>query len=187
MNLIHKINAVGHVLNQADKAVSTFSYRSAIACIPKCGQCCLNPDIETTILEFLPAAYHIFIEDKYQNFIENIENKKDDICIFYNPLLTEGNCMNYKYRGLICRLFGYSKKTDKNGNHTLATCKPIKQSVDLEQIQNKLQYAPEMSEYYMRLYGIDPRMTIQYYPINQSIKKALEIILLHFQYTGKIA
>lgn len=187
MNLIKKINGVKKVLSQADRHVARFQVHANIHCLFKCGTCCTKNDIQTTILEFLPAAHELFLKDEYQVILDKLENQTDTSCIFYNPFLEIGFCSGYTYRGLICRLFGFSVNTAKNGIPFLTTCKYIKQTTDLKSLQEHLIHAPDMTDYYLRLYGLDPKLSVQYFPINESIKKALDIVLFHFQYTKKPA
>jgi len=44
-----------------------------------------------------------------------------------------------------------------------------------------------MTDYYMKLYGIDPWLSVQYFPVNEAIKTALEMVILNFQYRKKPA
>jgi Fe-S-cluster containining protein len=187
MYLKYTIKSVTRIFREADLHIATFQFQSKLSCAPNCGWCCTKSNIEATVLEFLPAAYNLYLSGQFNTILDSIENKTDTLCVFYNPFSDEGFCSYYHTRGLVCRLFGFSKKTDKTGAHTLVTCKPIKQLINFKNMQNILPDAPEMSEYYLRLYGIDPSLAIHYLPINQSIKKALEIVLLHFQYKKKPA
>ena len=180
MYLKQKIIAVNRILRQADDHVAKFQSQLKLTCVPQCSLCCKKANIETTALEFLPAAYNLLLSGQYNTILDSIEKKSDSICIFYHSLSTERCCTYYRYRGLLCRLFGFSKKTEKTGTYSFVTCKSISQTHPIYEIKNKLRYAPEMPDYYLKLYGIDPDMTVQYFPINESIKKALEIILLHF-------
>lgn len=186
MQLENKINAIRKVLADAEKHANKFQKASGINCVPACGICCLKNNIETTVLEFLPAAYQLFFSTEYISILETIENKKDPVCVFYQPLTQSGCCKYYKHRGLICRLFGFTRKTGKNGALSWVTCNTLKSMVPEYNTIN-LQQAPDMADYYIRLFGIDPGLSTQYLPINQSIKKALEIIISYFTYTQKSA
>ncbi len=187
MHLTNKINAVNRLLKEANKHVSAFQSKSGISCLANCGLCCTKHDIEATILEFLPAAYQLCVSGEFLSLFESIDKKEDTNCIFYTPFSNGKFCSHYENRGLICRLFGFSTKKDKHGALTLATCKPIKQTHDLFLLGNKLRFAPEMSDYYMKLFGIDPNLSIKYIPINQAIKKAIEIVSLHLDYKKNTA
>ena len=187
MYLKYKINAVNRVFRQADACVASFQNRSKLSCLPGCSLCCQKKNIEATILEFLPAAYHLYLSGKYHDVLDDIENRLDGLCVFYNPFSNEGSCSLYQNRGLVCRLFGFSKKTDKQDSHILITCRQIKEHYNIDNIRNKLIHAPEISSFYLKLYGIDPKLVVHYSPINEAVKAALEIVLLHFKYTKKPA
>lgn len=187
MLLHQKIKTVNHLFKKVDIHTVKFQKAISIKCITGCGKCCTKSDIESTVLEFLPAAYHLYLTGESQKILNMLETKQDSICIFYNPFLNENFCSIYKYRGLLCRLFGFSVTKDKYGENFLATCKPIKESVGMFLSGKALAQAPNMIDYYIQLYGIDSTLAIQYMPINDSIKKALEIVLSHFQYRKKRA
>lgn len=187
MYLIKKINALNSIFREADKHVINFQYHANISCISGCNLCCIKPDIDATIIEFLPGAYNLLLSQEYENILDKINSKTDTMCVFHNPLSTTAYCSHYQNRGLVCRLFGYSAKTTKTGDKSLVTCKLVKQLIEVNGINDKLGYAPEMSNYYLKLYGIDPKLAVQYLPINQAIKNALEIVLFHFHYKNKLA
>lgn len=187
MYIKQKIDAVSRIFRQADNHVAAFQSQSNLSCVPQCGLCCTKSTIQTTVLEFYPAAYELFLCEQSDIILENIEKKNDNICVFYNPFSTEGFCRYYQNRGLLCRLFGFSRKNGKTGAYTFVTCNPINQKSNVYEIQDKLIYAPDISDYYVKLFGIDPNLSVQYLPVNQAIKKAIETVLLHFQYRKKPA
>ena len=187
MYLTKKIKAVEKAFRQLGAHISRFKKESNLNCVANCGACCSKPDIEATVMEFLPAAYFLYLTGEYNVVLNTIAAKQDNACIFYMPFARGGYCSNYQYRGLVCRLFGFSVSTDKQGAPVLVTCKPIKSSTDINKIKHTLRHAPEMSAYYLKLFGIDPKLTTHYFPINQAIKKALDMVLMHFQYTKKPA
>ncbi len=182
MPILKKIQDVNKVLHQADNHILNFRSHSKLACAKNCGHCCIKTDISATILEFLPGAYHMYTSGQCDTILKRIALNKNNQCVFYTPFSNGGFCSHYHDRGLICRLFGYSAKTDKYGNRILSTCKSIKNLIENNKLQVDLALAPEMSDYYMELFGIDPQLSIQYFPINEAIKKAIEIVSLHFQY-----
>ena len=187
MVLLNKIKAVERICRQADIHVARFKEKSGLTCLPGCGHCCVKPDIEATVLEFLPAAYSIFLDETYENILDRLENQTGSVCVFYNPFGKEGFCSNYPNRGLVCRLFGFSTKTDKHGNRIFVTCSQIKKTIQSTKLEKSIRLAPEMSAYYMKLYGIDPKLSIQYLPVNEAIKEALKIVITYFQYRKKPA
>ncbi len=98
-----------------------------------------------------------------------------------------GLCSEYKYRGLICRLFGYTARTNKYNKKELVTCAIIK-SEQAEQYQAAVQKidqgepVPVMNQFYMQLHGIDFELTRDFYPINQAMRKAIETVLQYYAY-----
>jgi Fe-S-cluster containining protein len=185
--LEHKIKSVNQLYRHLDRHVFAYKRRSGLSCVNGCGLCCLNKELNTTITEFLPAAYRLFQSGQTDSVLEKIRSKQDPICVLFNPFTEGGNCSVYSERGLLCRLFGFSVKTDKNAVPSLITCHLIKETIDNEQLDPSLQAAPNMSSYYMKLYGIDPVLSVRYMPINQAIKEAIEQVLSYFAYRKKPA
>lgn len=187
MRLINKIKAVNALFNETDKDISRFKKLSGLSCIAGCGDCCLKNDINATVLEFLPAAHNLFLQNKHEDILNKLQNNSNSICAFYTPFNDKGFCSNYKNRGLICRLFGFSVRANKYGDKSLVTCKKIKSTFANKTLDNTIASAPEITSYYMRLFGIDPGLSVQLFPINESIQKALETVLIHYQYKKRRA
>jgi Fe-S-cluster containining protein len=185
MYLVEKINAVPSLYEELDREIQTFKSHSALSCPINCGSCCLKSDLEATVLEFLPAAYELYMTKKYEDVLERLENVADNTCVFYNPFEKNGLCNHYSGRGLICRLFGFSVQYNKHSQRTLIACKLLKSNVNPTKLNFSLKLAPEMNSWYMKLYGIDPLLSGDYMPVNKAIRKALEIVLLHGQYDRK--
>lgn len=181
-----KIKALTRVYSHLDRHVSAFKRRSGMACVAGCGQCCQNGELNAAMLEFLPAAYDLYLRGEAEEILDQIASKQDSICVFYNPISQGLHCTLYTKRGLICRLFGFSVKTDKHGNRVLVTCSLIKNSMDKLPSGELLEKAPSLSSYYMRLYGIDPISWGRQIPVNQAIKEAIEKVLHHFRYSGDL-
>lgn len=187
MQLKRKIQSVNSLFNELDKDMVRLKRESGLSCIVDCGDCCLKNDIDATVLEFLPAAYSIFLGNKHEEFLSRLETNSDTICAFYTPFNGKGFCSNYKNRGLICRLFGFSVRLDKYENKSFVTCKKIKNTISNGVLDKIISLAPEITSYYMKLFGIDPKLAIQQFPINEAIKKALDTVLMHYQYKKRRA
>ena len=80
----------------------------------------------------MPWAFYLFLNGKAEVILEELNTKTTTFCHLYQSLSTtnstNGRCTDYKYRGLICRLFGYAASRDKYGELRLATCKIIKEN-----------------------------------------------------------
>ena len=184
--LIHKARAVSQVFREVETDVRNFKKATHLQCVEGCYKCCLKPDIEATILEFLPAAYVLFKTGKAEELLQRFDSMMENsVCIFCNPFLAAGGCSLYEHRGLICRLFGFGIKFDKNNQPQFISCKKIKSAITGEELAKHISKAPVNSAYYMRLYGIDPKLAVTYYPINEAIRKAVELVLFHNQFRRK--
>lgn len=193
MSIVKKVRSVEKVFQVLEHEILYFQSKTSISCIENCHLCCTKSEIQANPLEFLPLAYHLYKNNQAQSFLEMLENNSNpSICILFNPFNTEGACTYYNYRGLICRLFGFSANLDKHEYKTLVTCKTIK-SQKVQEFKNALQLlnnglkVPMVSKYYMKLYTIDLKLSASYYPINEAIIQAIETVLFYFSYRGKKA
>lgn len=183
--MYHKIQRVQKVLKNAALHSEKFSKTSGLTCASKCHLCCLKKDISASPLEFFPLAYHLVKTGQADNFYDKLERLPDnDICVLFSALgETPGACSNYLYRGLVCRLFGYSANRDKQGQFRMVTCKTLKETVVFQQLQPKtIEKAPVVTEYYMQLAAIDFALANEQLQINKAIKRALELVMTYYLY-----
>lgn len=185
---------VEKVFDALDVQIRTFQNESKLSCLSSCGKCCSKSDIEATVLEFLPLAYHLYKDGKAIEVLEEIGSSESSYCYVLQPFIGQeekGFCGNYKYRGMICRLFGFSARKDKYGNKNLVTCKSIKENQPEEYatVVSKLSTdsvsVPMMGNYSMMLHAIDFELGSKYYPINTAIKLAIEKVLSYYSYRSR--
>lgn len=191
MTIEGKVKLVEQLFQKLEHEIEHFQSESKLHCILGCGKCCTTPDIDASPLEFLPWAFHLFLNGKAEETLEELNKKTNLSCHLYRPLTivdtTSGSCSNYAYLGLICRLFGYAASRDKYGKLRLATCKIIKENQQesylntVEAIGNGL-YVPIFSDYYMNLSQIDYGLGTLILPINQALKRAIEEVLQYYAY-----
>lgn len=191
MSIQSKVRRVEHLFERLDAEISKFQVQTNLHCISGCGKCCTKPDIEASPLEFLPWAFHLFLNGLAQKTLAELQNTSHAICYIYQPLSLlenhKGSCGNYKYRGLICRLFGYAANKDKYGQLRLVTCKIIKedQSGSLKNANDAISkglYVPIFTDYYMNLNQIDFRLGNTIVPINEALKIAIQEVLHYYNY-----
>ncbi|HTE32575.1 MAG TPA: YkgJ family cysteine cluster protein [Chryseolinea sp.] len=186
--LLEKVRQVEEVFGLLDEEISRFQSATSLHCKVGCGKCCHKPDIEATILEFVPFAHFLYTQDRAYEWLERLKIDTSSICTILDPTRAGvGHCSEYKYRGLICRLFGYSARTDKYGKRELVTCSIIKteQSVSYQSAITGIDAGidvPVMNQFYMRLHAIDADLTREFFPINEAIKRAIEVILHYYAY-----
>ena len=187
--LLEKVRAVEQVFDKLDNEIASLQLWSGLQCSWGCGKCCFKPDIEATILEFLPFASYLHANHQAEEWLDKLNNSNSSLCLILNP--TQGGagmCSEYKHRGLICRLFGYSARFNKYGKKELITCQIIKteqrENYEMAQtrISNDVETVPVMSQYYMQLLAIDDQLGREFFPINEAIKRAIEVILHYYAY-----
>lgn len=188
MDLQEKIKAVENVFEELDKEIASFQSWSSLGCKIGCGKCCFKADIEATILEFLPFAQFLHEQGQAFEWLEKISSSDQTLCAILDPRqAVVGLCSQYRHRGLICRLFGFSARTNKYGKKELVTCQVIKEENHLaftlaqQKIEEGLE-VPVMNQHYMRLHAIDFELTREFFPINEAIKRAIEVILHYHAY-----
>lgn len=186
--LLEKIQSVELVFEKLDEEIAAFQSWSGLHCQWGCGKCCFKSDIEATTLEFLPFAHFLYQSGLADDWMEKLNATDSPICLILNPTQAgAGLCSQYKHRGLICRLFGYSARTNKYGKKELVTCQIIKteQKESFEKAEIEIAAAggvPVMNQFYMQLHAIDFELTRDFYPINLAIRKALETVLHYYAY-----
>ncbi len=189
MTLPQKVTLIEQLFHQLEKETATFQNNTGLSCLSGCGRCCTHPDIEASPLEFLPWAFHLFLTGEAEKMLQILREIQTPTCVNYQPLTVvgQGHCKTYKYRGLICRLFGYGANTDKYGKLRLATCKVIKegQAENFASASEKISQGmsvPVFTEYYMQLNQIDFRLGNIIVPVNKALRMALEEVLQYFAY-----
>ena len=189
MSIERRVQLVETLFSQLEKESAQFEKSSGLSCVSGCGKCCSYPDVEASPLEFLPWAFHLFLNGEAEKTLIAINETQSLTCLIYksSSVIDRGSCSNYKYRGLICRLFGFAANTDKYGNLRLATCKIIKEgqadnyNSTAEAITKGL-HVPVFTEYYMQLNQIDFHLGNLILPINKALKMALEEVLQYYAY-----
>ena len=190
MSVYRKVRAVEKLFRDLDGRISEFQNSTGLKCIAGCGKCCLKPDIEATVLEFLPFAWHVFKSGQIDDCYDRLSHSDSALCMILAPALSStanGFCTSYEHRGLICRLFGFSARRNKYNSPELFTCRLIKDEQPekylevTENIKRDLD-VPVVTDYYMKLKNIDPEWGTITYPINEAIRKAMEVVLNYYYF-----
>lgn len=146
-----RIIQVMKLYDKLEKKQEKFCDKFDIHCCEGCGSCCehFTPDINE--VEALFLAYGLIKENRDQEVLELLHSKNMDE-EHYCPLYRENNpfhCSVYKYRPLICRLFGASASHDKEGKCVFKKCKfnSIGHDVDDETFKKHKSALVLMSDY----------------------------------------
>ncbi|NJB69802.1 Fe-S-cluster containining protein [Saonia flava] len=189
MSIEQRVQLVEKLFYQLEQESAQFQKSSGMGCVSGCGKCCASPNIEASPLEFLPWAFHLFLNGGAEKMLSTLNKTNSPACLIYKPLsiINQGRCGSYKYRGLICRLFGFAANTDKYGKLRLATCKIIKENQtynynSTSQAITKGLPVPIFTHYYMQLNQIDFHLGNLIVPVNKALKLALEEVLHYYAY-----
>ncbi|ABG57564.1 Fe-S-cluster oxidoreductase [Cytophaga hutchinsonii ATCC 33406] len=177
-----------------DEDLAAFQQKAGYSCITGCSKCCKSPAIETSILEMLPYAFHLYKNNTAESVYDSLLLTNSSVCNLYKPLKTDiqkGGCADYPHRALICRLFGFSFTRDKTGNATLFTCKDIKAAYpEVYDAANTEAAAgspvPLATNYYNQLADIDYNLSQKQYPINEAMRLAIEMVLNQYYYNDPL-
>lgn len=188
MLISQKVQAIEEVFALLTQEMSMFQGWSGLTCKSGCGKCCNKADIEATVLEFLPLAHSLFLLNQCEEWLTRIQEKQSVLCILFESKDNgNGSCTDYHHRGLICRLFGFSARTNKYAQLEFVSCQTIKteQITAFTETSRKVQqgeFVVVMNHYYMRLHAIDRDLARDFYPINEAIKRAIETVLHYYAY-----
>lgn len=177
---ILEIRSLYEELSERQKAFTSFY---GIHCKAGCGACCahFDPDITETEAEYL--AFGLISEGKDEAVLDVLDryDEASDTCPFYDSENDE-HCIIYKWRPLICRLFGAAATTDKNGAPFFRRCKwdsdmkePSKEALACHRDIIVL-----MNEYGLRLDESDPDNT-EHFQIPEALPRAINKVRLMIQ------
>lgn len=100
MSIERRVQLVENLFLQLEQEIAQFQKATGIACPPDCGKCCTYTNIEASPLEFLPWAFHLFLNGEAEKQLDALKLRQTATCLIYSPLLLIGACSDYPYRGL---------------------------------------------------------------------------------------
>ncbi|MEI6143009.1 MAG: hypothetical protein WCP85_27270 [Mariniphaga sp.] len=184
------VSAVEGVYNELEEHLEKITSQTKMKCQQFCNICCNKIDIEASPIEFIPLAAYLYQTGQVDEFLNCLdESDKIGYCVLFSPeAWREGKwaCLQYEKRGLICRLFGYGYRLNREGIPELVTCKVLKEICPDEIAKarqlgiEKPDLVPLFSNYFMQLYSIDPNLGTTLMPINQAIRKAIEKLYFYY-------
>ncbi len=185
---------VEKVFNELDDHITRTNTKTGMKCTSLCNFCCSTTNIEASPIEFIPLAAWLYENGKVDDFLLRLDkSEKTGHCPLYLPEAWKegkGGCLHYEKRGLVCRLFGFGYRHDREGIAGLVTCKEMKQTIPVAVNRaqrlgiEKPDSIPVFRNYSMQLFTIDPELALQQLPINKAIRIAIE--KLYFQYAADV-
>lgn len=160
-------------------------------CRSGCGECCLHPGIEATVLEMLPLAYSLVEQNEAERTLDALAEQQQDSCFFYQRHSADGKmgqCSVYQKRPGICRLFGAAGYNGREGEVQLSVCKNIKADHPVAYADTLIALEsdppPMIRNGKEQIRQIDYELGGVNYPINEAMRQALEKVLFEQYYAG---
>ena len=179
------VQSVAQALASIDEDTAKFCAETQILCKPNCGACCSKPNgVWTTVGEMLPMAWDLHRTGQQEDILQKLESSNQNgVCALYDPNdtdLAKGRCTAYTLRPTICRLFGSSSRSSKNGMREFLGCSWLKdQNRDINQRvtalkDNKIADSHNLTMKVRAL--LNSSELVQELPINVALAKALKLI-----------
>jgi Fe-S-cluster containining protein len=186
------LDQLAEVYADLERQIAEFKRGAGIECLRKCALCCTTAKfVEASILEMLPLSLHFWEEGRAEELLEKLEGIHPEApCLLLNPDPWDefgGGCSYYRFRPLVCRLFGFSATVDKNGQPRVVICKPLKK-MDRgipDRINERIREGfpvPLMPDFSRRVAILHPHFGQEKFPVNFALREALEIVgrRIHF-------
>lgn len=180
------------VYGEIAETFATYQQQRGLLCRTGCGECCLQPTIEATVLEMLPLALHLFDQGKAEQTLTQLEELPEPAgCFFYQKLSfdgKQGQCSVYQQRPAICRLFGAAGYRDKQGKTSMSVCKVIKSDHTEPYRQTLIALESDPPPMMMlakeQVNQLDYELGQRHLPINVALQHALQKVLFKAWYAG---
>ena len=177
--IVERIKQIIILYDELEEKQKKFCSTFDIHCGNGCGECCehFTPDISE--VEALFLAYGLIKEGKDEEVL-NLLHSKDPTIDNYCPLYNKDNiyhCSVYKFRPLVCRLFGASASLDKERHCVFRKCKynAIGHDVSSDEFEQNRNLVVLMSDYGEAINEIEPTdMNRELLPI--ALEKAINKI-----------
>lgn len=85
MSIVKKVNEIELLFALLDSEITSFQSTTKLSCVPGCGRCCTHNQIDASPLEFLPWAYHLYINGEAHDVLDTLNEETSRICHIYNP------------------------------------------------------------------------------------------------------
>jgi len=178
--------AVAAVHAAVDRRTRAFADATGIGCPPGCGQCCLSPNVETTVAELLPLAEHVVQTGRADEILDRIDTAaaaEDTRCVLFdadsdNP--TRGRCSMYAHRPSLCRLFGFAGRRDADDRPEFSPCwihghtQPEQVAAARAEVHAGNIALPLFTEATMRVNAAAPNLDGRPQPINAALRRAIQ-------------
>jgi Fe-S-cluster containining protein len=163
---------------------------TGLACPSGCGRCCHGVEVLAAEVEMLPMAGEILARGEAEGWLARLAGDPPrTLCPVYEPEAgapQRGRCGLYAWRPLVCRLFGFSARTDKHGRPELVHCRVHEEETPAVVARARAavaagEPAPRLHEESTGLRALDPSASGELLPVGLALRRALEKLALAAQ------
>lgn len=181
------VDEVLHQLRDLDPRTEALSRGTGLRCPAGCGACCLSPEVESTVLELLPAARELLRSGEVEAWLARLGRGEGSTrCVLYAPEVGDersGRCALYPVRPAICRLYGFAARRNRRGVLELLVCRVHRSSAveEVERAKRRIEEDGEvvvLSDVHFDLAALHPGLGSKLMPINDALRSALELLAL---------
>ncbi len=174
--------AVEQVYCEVDEGMDRYVRSTGLACPEGCGACCYSPNVKATVLECVPLASAVHRAGRAEEILRRIESTEDHTCVAFLPDPDDrkkGRCAFYRARPLVCRLFGFAARRNKDGKDQAVICPVMREAIPetcerAERAVGEGLGTPVYQDCSMKVAGLDFSLSGRRNPINEAIRKALD-------------
>ncbi len=176
------VTGIMELFSEVDARSAEFVAMTGISCPEKCGKCCASSAVETTAMEMMPLAEELWKKGEAEKWLDRINSTGAGKCVFFQEdpdAEGNGRCVVYRYRPLICRLFGFFTVKDKNGKYVYGSCKVIKEHYPEKykkalSVLSDIRHPSNMTDYSIRVMSSGTDLGRRMLPINIAAGAAIE-------------
>jgi len=174
---------VFRIYQEIEKQTLRVRRQTGMVCPDRCGQCCWSRNIEATVVEMIPMVSHLLRSGTMPEILASLDTAgPEDLCVFFRPDMAhreQGFCSEYRYRPLVCRLFGFSARRGKDDQVSAQVCRVIKQAdpgaCARFDALCRSGVLPPMRAWFQRIASMDPARGYRLMPINQAWKECIDL------------
>jgi len=156
---------------------------TGMTCPDRCGRCCWSRNIEATVIEMVPVVNHILRSGMLPGVLDALDGTDPGgLCVFFRPDMAHrdhGFCSEYRYRPLVCRLFGFSARRGKDDRITPQVCRTMKthNPVSFQRFEAMCtdgRVVP-MRAWFQQIASLEPSRGYRLMPVNQALKECIDL------------
>ena len=80
MSIERRVILVEELFHNLDLEITEFQSHTQLSCVAGCGKCCNHPELDASPLEFLPWAFHLFLNGEAEKVLTILNKSSENRC-----------------------------------------------------------------------------------------------------------